>query len=95
LNALAWVLATHPRAEIRNGPEAVQLAERACQLSEGKQARFWSTLDVAYAETGRFAEAIAAASKAETLAEAAGQTNAAHAAQVRIQSYRQQKPYRP
>jgi tetratricopeptide (TPR) repeat protein len=91
LNAMAWLLATNPRMDLRNGAEAVQLAERACQLSDGKQARFWSTLDVAYAEAGRFMDAIAAASKAESLAEAAGQTNAAKAAQARIEFYRQGK----
>lgn len=94
LNALAWLLATHPRPDLRNGPEAVRLAERACQLTEGKQARYWGTLDVAYAAAGRFGDAIAAASKAKELAEAAGQTNAAQAAEARIQSYRQQKPFR-
>ncbi len=95
LNALAWVLATHPRPDLRNGAEAVELAERACQLSEGKQPRFWSTLDVAYAQAGRFTDAILAATKAKTLAAAAGQTNAAQAAESRIEAYRQQKPYRP
>src|SRR5262249_35060954 len=77
LNALAWLLATHPRPEQRNGPEAVRFAERGCELSGGKQARFWSTLDVAYAAAGRFADAITAAERARALAEAAGQTNAA------------------
>jgi protein O-mannosyl-transferase len=95
LNALAWVLATHPRPNLRNGPEAVRLAERACEFSEGKQPRFWSTLDVAYAEVGRFPDAIKAASKAKALAESLGQTNAANAAAARIQSYQHQKPYSP
>jgi len=95
LNALAWALATHPRADLRNGAEAVTLAERACELSGGKQARFWGTLDVAYAEAGRFTDAIVAATRAKSLAQAAGQTNAAQAADSRIQLYRQQKPYRP
>jgi len=95
LNALAWVLATHPRPDLRNGPEAVKFAERACQASGGKQSRFWSTLDVAYGEAGRFSDAITAATTARTLAAAAGQTNAVRSADLRIQSYRQQKPYRP
>ena len=32
LNNLAWELAANPRAEIREGPRAVQLAQRACAL---------------------------------------------------------------
>jgi tetratricopeptide (TPR) repeat protein len=33
LNNLAWLLATHPDTRLRNGPEAVQFAERACELT--------------------------------------------------------------
>ncbi len=95
LNALALVLATHPQTSLRNGPEAVSLAERACRLSGDKQPRYWGTLDIAYAEVGRFSDAIAAATKARDLAAAAGQTNAAQAAEARIQLYRQQRPFHP
>ena len=34
LNALAWIYATSPQAQLRNGAEAVRLAERACQLTK-------------------------------------------------------------
>src|SRR5262249_52432949 len=50
LNDLAWLLATSSRPEFRNGTEAVQLAEGACELSGHKEARFVGTLDAAYAE---------------------------------------------
>ncbi|HVV71800.1 MAG TPA: tetratricopeptide repeat protein [Verrucomicrobiae bacterium] len=95
LNALAWVLATHPQLDPGNAPNAVTYAERACQLSGGKQSRFWSTLDVAYAGAGRFEDAVGAATRAKALAEAAGQTNAARAAEARIESYRKRKPFGP
>src|SRR5205085_1609999 len=49
LNDLAWILATHPQSELRNGAQAITLAERACALS-AKEARYWGTLDAAYAE---------------------------------------------
>lgn len=88
LNALAWVLATHPLVEFRKPLEAVNLAQRACQLAGGKQSRFWGTLDVAYAGAGRFADAIQAATQAQQLAIAEGQTNAAQAASLRIEDYR-------
>jgi tetratricopeptide (TPR) repeat protein len=88
LVALAWLLATHPQIQFRQPVEAVKLAEHACELIGGKQSRFWSTLDVAYAGAGRFADAIKAASKAQELAVAEGQTNAAHAAALRIEDYK-------
>jgi hypothetical protein len=85
---LAWLLATHPQVEFRKPIEAVNLAERACILAGGKQSRYWSTLDVAYAGAGRFADAVQAATKAQQLAVAEGQTNAAQAAARRIEDYR-------
>jgi tetratricopeptide (TPR) repeat protein len=72
LNDLAWLRSTHPDASVRDGAEAVQLAERACELLQYSQAEPLLTLAVAYAEAGRFNEAVAAASKAEVLARAAG-----------------------
>ena len=77
LNDLAWILATHPQADVRDGPAAVILAERACRLSDGKETRFLATLDTAYAEAGRFAEAISAAEKTRDLAVSVGDKQAA------------------
>ena len=67
LNNLAYVLATCPEANIRNGGEAVRLSEQACHLTDFKQARFLKTLSAAYAEQGRLAEAIEANEKASRL----------------------------
>lgn len=94
LDQLAWILATHPQAEIRNGPEAVRLAERACELTGGQSAKCWGTLDAAYAEAGRFAEAVRTAGKARALAQAAGQKELAQAAETRLALYRREQPYR-
>jgi tetratricopeptide (TPR) repeat protein len=94
LSELAWLLATHPDDDIRNGPQAVRLAERACQVSGGKEARFWATLDSAYAEAGRFEDAIKAAEKTRAIAMAAGQTEMAQAATARLALYAIQKPFR-
>ena len=87
-------MATNPKAELRNGAEAVRLAERACELSGGKEARFQGTLDAAYAEAGRFADALATAAKAHDLALAAGQPEIARQAEERVALYRAGKPYR-
>jgi tetratricopeptide (TPR) repeat protein len=58
LNSLAWLRATCPEAEIRNGKEAVELALRACELSEWKDWGIIDTLAAAYAEQGDFDRAI-------------------------------------
>ncbi|MGP8239165.1 MAG: tetratricopeptide repeat protein [Limisphaerales bacterium] len=73
LNDLAWLLATSPHSEIRNGAEAVKLASQACQLTGNKQPLLMGTLAAAYAEAGRWDEAVAAAQKAHDLAAAGGQ----------------------
>ncbi len=68
LNATAWMLATNPNASVRNGAEAVELARRAVQLTEGKEPVMIGTLAAAYAETGRFAEAVETARQAQRIA---------------------------
>jgi cytochrome c-type biogenesis protein CcmH/NrfG len=68
LNNLAWIKATASDGTLRNGEQAVQLAERACRLTHYEQAVFVGTLAAAYAEAGRFEEAIATAQKACDLA---------------------------
>jgi Flp pilus assembly protein TadD len=93
LNDLAWMLATHARAELRKGAEAVRLAERACELSQYKEARFLGTLDAAYAEAGRFAEAVTEAELARKLALAAGDQAIAAAAAARLELYHAGHPY--
>lgn len=75
LNNLAWLLATAPDAQLRNGKEAVQLAERACALTGYSQTIFVGTLAAAYAEAGQFDNAVQTALRACDLAAATGQTN--------------------
>jgi hypothetical protein len=94
LDALAWLLATCPQAQLRDGPAAVRLAERAREASGGQEARLWGTLDAAYAEAGRFPEAIAAAQKARELALTAGQEELAQAAEARLAGYRNHQAFR-
>ena len=73
LNNLAWLLATCPLAEVRDGPRAVAAAERACGLTEYKQTMLVGTLGAAYAEAGRFDEAVATAERACKLAQQTGE----------------------
>jgi tetratricopeptide (TPR) repeat protein len=64
LNNLAWVLATSPEAEVRNGKRAVELATKACELTEYKLPHILSTLAAAFAESGNFDTAIEWSQKA-------------------------------
>lgn len=73
LNNLAWELATDARAAHRNGTEAVQLAGRARDLTKGESFIVLGTLAAAYAEAGRFEEAVATVEQAQQQALAAGE----------------------
>ncbi len=77
---LAWVFATCPEDSIRNGPRAVELAERAMGLSGGKIPTVFRVEAAAYAEAGRFADAVQAAQRGAELA--ATQGNPALAAEL-------------
>jgi tetratricopeptide (TPR) repeat protein len=69
-NNLAWILATCPDASLRNGSKAMDLAQRAMHLSDGKSPQILDTLAAAYAEAGQFPEAVGTARRALELSEA-------------------------
>jgi tetratricopeptide (TPR) repeat protein len=91
---LAWLLASCPEASLRNGAEAVEHARRADQLCGGRQPIVFDTLAIAYAEAGRFPEALAAARKALDLATQQNRQALAEALRARIALYEAGKPYR-
>jgi tetratricopeptide (TPR) repeat protein len=57
-NALAWLLATCPASEYRDGREAVKYALQGCDLSNWKDWMIVDTLAAAYAEDGDFDKAV-------------------------------------
>ena len=67
LNNLAWVLATCSDDSIRNGERAVLLAEDACEQTGFSFGSYVETLAAAYAEAGRFDDAVRTQEKAESL----------------------------
>ena len=93
LNNLAWILATHQNPKFRNGEKAVQLAERACELTGYKQAPMLDTLAAAYAEAARFKDASMTAQKAVDLALAAGEVELVTPIENRMQLYKAGKPF--
>jgi len=88
LNNLAWLRATAPDPSLRNGPEAVRLAERVCQQTQYKDAFLIGTLAAAYAEAGRFDDAVVTAQKACAVALAQGQTEIAASNEQLLELYK-------
>jgi Flp pilus assembly protein TadD len=94
LNNLGWLLATGPDAAGRNGEEAVRLATRACELTHYKQPEALDTLAAAFAEVGRFSEAVKTAQEGIELARRAGRRELADQMQERLRLYQSSRPYR-
>jgi Flp pilus assembly protein TadD len=57
MHNLAWILATCPDRRFRDGPEAVELARRACDLCDRQNPQYLRTLADAYVESGELAQA--------------------------------------
>ena len=93
LNNVAWVRATHTQAIHRDGAEAMRLAERARDVSPEPQAVLYSTLAAAYAEAGRFPEAIRAGERAVALARSAGGPSEAADYARQLRAYRAGRPF--
>ncbi len=91
---LAWMLATCPEASLRNGAEAVGLAQRVNQFYGGRRVDALDTLAAAYAEAGRFPEALAAAKKASEIATQHHDRASRDALQARIAIYQSGRPFR-
>ncbi len=92
LNNFAWVLATSPKDELRDGKRALEMATKANDLTDSKKAHILSTLASAYAEIGDFESARKWAEKAV----AAGTDDEETNEQLRneLESYKQNKPWR-
>ncbi|HEX4142422.1 MAG TPA: hypothetical protein VHY91_02640, partial [Pirellulales bacterium] len=90
----AWILATSPNPAVRNGARGVRLANRAIELSGGREVRAYDALAAALAETERFPAAVEAAGQASKLALDRHDDALAGAIDERIRLYRQGLPYR-
>ena len=93
-NNLAWTLATSSDDSIRDGAKAVGFAEQAVMLSGGREPQFLRTLGAAYAESGRFTEAIAAARQAAAIANMQGKRGLATSLEKDLVLYRANLPLR-
>jgi spermidine synthase len=93
LNELAWLRATCPEAAFRNADEAVSLAERARELSKGCNPTVLDTLAAAYAEAGRFSDAIQVGDQALDLARRQNNAPLVERITARQRLYRAETPY--
>lgn len=94
LNNYAWVLATSPDEQVRDGQKAIELATLASELTEYQAPHILSTLAAAYAEEGNFEEARKWSQKSiESDAEHNG-GELADALQKELASYQEEKPWR-
>lgn len=90
LNNLAWVLATSTFDDLRDGKRALELAEKACELTEFKAAHIVSTLAAGHAELGDFDKAREWSSKAVEL----GTGPTKEQLQAELEKYKADQPWR-
>ncbi|MCE5310811.1 MAG: tetratricopeptide repeat protein, partial [Acidobacteriales bacterium] len=94
LNQTAWLLATHPDASTRNGEEAVVLARRAARITGGREPEVLGILAAAYAEVGRFSDAVETSRRAMAQATQQKRDPLAQALKDRIALYQKGVPFR-
>ena len=87
-NKLAWLLATGADASLRNGSQAVELAWQANERTGGTDLVILRTLAAAFAEAGRFSDAVGTAQRALELAQTAGQADFAAQLNDQLQRYK-------
>ena len=89
---LAWLLATCPAPEVRNGERAVEFARRTCELCGPEDPNALGTLGAALAEVGQFAEALRCQEKAMESEKYVAEFG--ESGQRRLALYRDGKAYR-
>jgi tetratricopeptide (TPR) repeat protein len=94
LNNMAWILATWPNFSLRDGLKAVALAERADSLTSRQNQVVAATLAAAYAETGRFQEAVRTAERAMRLAASEGNEARALSIREQLETYKTGNAFR-
>ena len=92
-NNLAWLLATAPQASLRDGIKAVELAQQANNFAGGKDLDVLGTLAAAYAEAGRYTNAVQSARAAIELAQSTGQQDQLASLNDQLKLYEANRPF--
>ncbi|MBN1766708.1 MAG: tetratricopeptide repeat protein [Sedimentisphaerales bacterium] len=93
LNKLAWILATCGDESLRNPRDALQYAQKACELTDYLDYANLDTLSAAYAAAGEFDKAVETAEKSIQLANDAGNTAHAQDTATRLELFQNHQPY--
>jgi tetratricopeptide (TPR) repeat protein len=91
-NNLAWALAVCPDPAYRNGAKAVAVAQKAVELAP--EAYTLDTLAAAYAEAGKFPDAVATLKRVITLESKKGETEELAEYREHLRCYTANKPWR-
>jgi tetratricopeptide (TPR) repeat protein len=91
---VASILAADENPQVRNGNEALALAEKANQLTRNSQSIGLDTLAMALAETRNFNEAAQTETQAIQLAKIADQKDGTSLMEQKLQLYKNHQPYR-
>ena len=90
---LAWIWATCPEGKMRNGQQAVVFGQRGCEMTGWNQPFCLNALAAAYAEAGRFDQAVRWQEKACRYQEGVPKAEQ-EKAELRLRLYRAGLPYR-
>ena len=90
LNGVAWVLATCPISELRDGVRAIETATRSCEILNYAEWYCVGTLAAAFAEANKFEEAFKWAKESLSMAP----DDEKQACSERLQLYERNQPYR-
>jgi tetratricopeptide (TPR) repeat protein len=91
-NNRAMLLAAAPDERYRNGRQAIEDANKACEMTQQRNPDTFDTLAAAYAEAGDFAQAVRCEEQAIQLG--GGDPAFYYDARERLELYRAHKPYR-
>ena len=93
MNNLAWYLVVNPKMTADNPDRMIQLAQRACELTNYKDPIDLDTLAAAFAANGKFSQAIEIAEKALELCQSPEQQTLKKEIENRLVLYKAGKPY--
>jgi len=91
---LSWILASYEDEKYRNGEEAVKLATQLCKITKYQQPLPLDALAAAYAETGRFNEAVFTVRRGLIMALRYGPNELILGLKKRLKLYQEKRPYR-